>query len=100
MGLIDGVGFAAIADEDSRSGGSGGLLFTAIFAGICVTCFEYIAVNRDPPIPDPLFSGFYLTIHSVVRTASKYTDIATQTLFKPVGGVMRTLKQQPRGGES
>ena len=78
------VWFAAVADAADDPLVGGGLLATVLFAGIGALLFEYIATNREPPVPDPLMSGLYGSLHGPVRAASKATDVAAMAVYKVV----------------
>ena len=76
-GLHD-AGFMAIAD--SAGGGPGGVLATLMGVALGAVACEYVATNKEPPIPDPLLGGIWGTLHSVVRTASKITGQAASAV--------------------
>jgi hypothetical protein len=79
--LEDGAGFAVLA-ENGAAETAGAVLTTAIFAGIGAVLFEYVATNKDAPIPDPLLSGLWSSFHSAVRSASRLTGKAANTVSK------------------
>ena len=60
------------------------LLVTVLFAGIGALGFEYMATNKASPVPDPMFSGVYLTLQGVVASASKATGQAAEVVVKQV----------------
>ena len=93
--LESGAGFAAIADGEAAA--SGGLLATVLSAALGALVFEYVAINREPPVPDPLFSGFYSSIHSTVRTASKYTNVVATKVLDIAGPTFEKAIESVRG---
>ena len=60
------------------------LFVTVLFAGIGALGFEYMATNKASPVPDPMFSGVYLTLQGVVASASKATGQAAEVVVKQV----------------
>lgn len=77
--------YAAVADT-SGGGGPGGLIATFLGAAIGALVVEYIATNREPPVPDPLFSGLYGTLHGGVKAASQATGLAADAVYSNVLG--------------
>lgn len=76
---------SAFSSTLAESGGSPfdlpALLVTLLSAAIGAVTFEYIALNEEPPVPDPLFSGLYSTLHGAVRTVSKLTGAVAKQLI-------------------
>ena len=93
--LESGAGFAAVADGEALA--SGGLLATVLCGALGALVFEYVATNREPPVPDPLFSGFYSSIHSTVRTASRYTNVAATKVLDLAGPTVAKAIESVRG---
>ena len=71
------AGFAAVADLGDVAGSAIG---TLVFAALGALTFEYIATNKAAPIPDPMLSGFWSSIHGAVRFASLATGKAAKTV--------------------
>ena len=69
------AGFSAIADGGPLDAG-GAVLGTLIFAAIGALGLEYVATNKVPPIPDPLLSGIWSSVHGAARFVSKYAGKA------------------------
>ena len=68
-GLLESsAGFAAVADGGGDVVSS--VLSTVAFAAIGALAFEYIATNKQAPVPDPLLSGFWGAVHGAVRFVS------------------------------
>ena len=84
---LDTSSFAFVADGGLADVGSG-LLATTVFAALGALAFEYIATNKQAPIPDPLLSGLWSSLHAAIRAASKATGSAAKIAIAtlPIGG--------------
>ena len=83
-------GFSAIADGGPLDAG-GAVLGTLIFAAIGAFGLEYVATNQTPPIPDPLLSGLWSSVHGAARFVSKYAG-------KAVGAAVGAVRPLLPGG--
>jgi len=79
------VGFAAVAEGD---GGPGGLIATLFSAALGAFVFEYLATNKNAPIPDPLLGGIWGTLHAAVRFPSKIVGGGVSKVIGAAKGAM------------
>ena len=75
---------ALLADNglvDSLVDLGGSALLTLVFAAVGALTFEFIATNKQAPIPDPLLSGVWSGLHGAVRLPSRLLGGAIRSLF-------------------
>lgn len=90
--LLDGSGVVldqlSVAIAEGSSGGAGGVIATLLFTGVGAIACEYVATNKEPPVPDPLFGALYSTLHAPVRVGSKATGVVANKLAGLLKGVL------------
>ena len=77
--LIDTSSFLHVSD---------GLFTALVFAALGALILEYVAVNRAPPIPDPLLGGVWGTLHFLAKQASKSTGLVARKAAEAVKGAL------------
>ena len=65
-----------------------GLFAALVFAALGALILEYVAVNRAPPIPDPLLGGIWGTLHFLAKQPSKLTGLVARKAAEAVKGTL------------
>ena len=77
-----------LVDTSSFLHVSDGLFTALVFAALGALILEYVAVNRAPPIPDPLLGGVWGTLHFLAKQPSKSTGLVARKAAEAVKGAL------------
>lgn len=77
--LVHDAGFMAIAE---KAGGidPGGIIATGLGIVLGAVTMEFVATNKEAPIPDPLLGGLWSSLHAVARFGSSITGKAASAV--------------------
>ena len=86
--LVDTSSFLHVSASASGGDTFAGLFSALVFAALGALILEYVAVNRAPPIPDPLLGGVWGTLHFLAKQPSKLTGLVARKAAEAVKGAL------------
>ena len=86
--LVDTSSFFHVSASASGGDTFAGLFSALVFAALGALILEYVAVNRAPPIPDPLLGGVWGTLHFLAKQPSKSTGLVARKAAEAVKGAL------------